>query len=188
MFLSKPVVRNSYPLLSDSSFRRLKRQGVIPQRFRNQAAGLDGPMDSARLALRGQQFPIGLSFLQHPKTGFRQMTRDRHFGAVVAAPGFNPLEKLVDVLVATAFAMEDGAASGFHKGPLQINIDVTAYGPIMKFSTARVFACHQATVARQLLGTVKPVDTADLGPDDHRQDLTHARQTARWSEGKAKKP
>src|SRR5262249_38281602 len=60
MLLSKPtpVIHNSYPLLSDSSIRRLERQNIIPQRCRNQWTGLDGPMDSARLALRGQhRFP-----------------------------------------------------------------------------------------------------------------------------------
>src|SRR5262245_40490421 len=125
MLLSKPtpVIHNSYPLLSDSSIRRLERQNIIPQRCRNQATGLDGPMDSARLALRGQhRFPIGLSFLKHPKTGFRKMTGYRHLGPVVAAPGFYPCVKLADVFEATTFTMNDRAVSRFHKGPLQIDI------------------------------------------------------------------
>src|ERR1043166_8454685 len=179
MLLSKPipVIRNSYPLLSDSSIRRLERQSIIPQRCRNQVTGLDGPMDGARLALRGQpRFPIGLSFLQHPKTGFRKVTGNRHLCAVVAAPGFNPLVKLADVFVATAFAILDRAASGFNKGPLQINIDIAAHRPVMKLSAAGALARYQATVARQLFGTVKPLNTADLGPDHHRQDLTDSRQ------------
>src|SRR5262245_3133662 len=179
MLLSKPtpVIRNSYPLLSDSSIRRLERQNIIPHRCRNQATGLDGPMDSARLALRGQhRFPIGLSFLQHPKTGFRKMTGHRHLGAVVAASGFNPLVKLADVLVVTALAIEDCAVGGFHKRPLQINIDIAAYRPVMKLSATGVLARHQATVACQLLGTVKPFNAADLGPHDHCQDLAHSRQ------------
>ena len=33
------------------------------------------------------------------------MTGHRHLGAVVAAPGLNPLVKLADVLVATVVAM-----------------------------------------------------------------------------------
>jgi len=79
------------------------------------------------------------------------MTGHRHFGAVVAAPGFNPLVKPADVLVVTALTIEDRAVSRFHKRPLQINVDVAAYGPVMKLSAAGVLARHQATVARQLL-------------------------------------
>src|ERR1700741_1123331 len=156
MLLSKPirVIRNSYPLLSDSSIRRLERQSIIPQRCRNQVTGLDGPMDDARLALRGQlRFPIGLSFLQHPKTGFRKMTGYRHLGTVVATPGLNPFIKLADLLVATTSAILDRAASRFDKGPLQINIDITANGAVTELSAAGVLARHQATIARQMPGT-----------------------------------
>src|SRR5262245_48406848 len=183
MLLGKPIpiIGNSYPLLSDSSIRRPKRQSILPQRCRNQATGLDGPMDSARLALRGQhRFPIGLSFLKHPKTGFRKMTGYRHLGPVVTAPGFYPCVKLADVFEATTFTMNDRAVSGFHKCPLQIDIDIAAYGTVTELSAAGVLARYQATVARQLLGTTKPLDAADLGPDDHRQDLSDS--------GKALKP
>jgi hypothetical protein len=40
---SIPVIRNAYPLVSDSSIRRLERQNILPQRCRNQATVLDGP-------------------------------------------------------------------------------------------------------------------------------------------------
>ena len=86
MFLSKPIpiVRVSNPLWSDSSIRRLKRQRIVPQRCRNQHAGLNGPMSEARLALRGRhRFPIGLSFLKHPKTSLREMARYGHLGFTV---------------------------------------------------------------------------------------------------------
>src|SRR5215470_5423789 len=189
MLLTKPipVIRNSYPLLSDSSIRRLERQSIIPQRCRNQVTGLDGPMDSARLGLRGQQrFPIRLSLLQHPKRSFRKVAGDRHLGAVVTASGFYPLVKLADVFVATAFGIEERAVSGFNKGPLQINIDIAAYGSVSKFSPAGVLARHQATIARQLLGTTKPLDTTDLGPDYYRQDLPHSRKALQQGDLRAR--
>src|ERR1044072_9580421 len=121
MLLSKPipVIRNSYPLLSDSSIRRLERQSIIPQRCRNQVTGLDGPMDTARLALRGQlRFPIGLSFFQHPKTGFGKMTGYRHLGTVVTTPGLNSFIKLVDVFVTKTIAILNRATSRFDKDHL----------------------------------------------------------------------
>src|SRR5215467_846101 len=179
MFLSKPVrvVRHRNPLLSDSSIRRLVRQRIISQRCRNQDTGLEGPMRRTRLALRGQhRFPIELSFLKHPKTGLREMACHRHLGPVVAAPSFDPLIKPADMMVATALAIENRAISGFHKGPLQIHVDIAAYRSVVKLAAAGVLARYQAAVARQLLSTIEALDTADLGPNHHRQDLAHPGQ------------
>ena len=130
MFLSKPipVVRNSTPMLSDSSIRRLMRQRIIPQRCRNQHAGLSGPMSAARLPLGGRhRFPIGLSFLKHPKTGLREMTRHGHLGFAMTPACFDPLVKPAGMTVATALAIKDRAIGRFHKGPLQIHLDIAAH-------------------------------------------------------------
>src|SRR4249920_3224246 len=94
------VVRNSHPMLSDSSIRRLMRQRNISQRCRNQDAGLGGPMRHARLALCGRhRFPIGLSFLKHPKTSLREVARHSHLRFAVATTGFDPLVKPADMTV-----------------------------------------------------------------------------------------
>ncbi len=145
MFLSKPipVVRNSNPLLSDSSIRRLKRHRNVPQRCRNQNAGLRGPLRSTRLALRGRQrFPIGLSFLKYPKTSFREMARHGHLSLAVTSACLNSLVKLADMVVLTSLAIKHRAVSRLHQGPLQINIDVAAHRPVTKFAAA---GCSRAT-------------------------------------------
>src|SRR5688572_27632742 len=180
MFLSKPlpVVRTSNPMLSDSSIRRLMRQRNIPQRCRNQNTGLSGPMRRARLALRGRhRFPIGLSFLKHPKTSFREMARHRHLRFAVTSARFDPLVKPADMTVLTTFPIKHRAVSRLHKGPLQINIDIAAHRPIAEFAAAGVFARHQPTVARQLLGTAEAFNGSDLGPNHHCQDVAHPRQS-----------
>ncbi len=105
MFLSKPIpfVRNSNPMLSDSSIRRLERQRIISQRCRNQRAGLSGPMSPARLALCGRhRFAIGFSFFKDPETGLREVARHGDFGFVMTAAGFDALVKLADMIVTTA--------------------------------------------------------------------------------------
>src|SRR5438093_4674820 len=180
MFLSKPfpVVRDSNPMLSDSSIRRLKRQRNIPQRCRNQNAGLSGPMRRARLALCGRhRLPIGFCFLKHPKTGLRETARYSHLRFVVATACSDPLVKPADMIVATTLAIKDRAVSRLHKGPLQINIDIAAHRSVIEFAAAGVLARYQAAVARQLLGTAEALDTSDLGPNHHRQDLADSRQS-----------
>src|SRR5687768_636608 len=119
MFLTKPIpfVRNSNPMLSDSSIRRLKRQRIIPQRCRNQDAGLSGPMSRARLALRGRhRFPIGFSFLKHPEACLREVAGNSHFGFAMAPPWLDPLVKPADMIVATTLAIKDRAVSRLNKG------------------------------------------------------------------------
>src|SRR5512145_327876 len=180
MFLSKPipVVRDSNPMLSDSSIRRLKRHRNIPQRCRNQNAGLSGPMNAARLALCGRhRLPIGLSFLKYPKTSFREMARHRHLRLAVTSACFDPWVKLADMIVATTLAIKYRAVGRLHKGPLQINIDVAAHRPVTEFAAAGVLARHQAAVARQLLGTAEALNGSDLGPNHYCQDLAHPRQS-----------
>jgi hypothetical protein len=95
VFFSKPLplVRYSFPMLSDSSIRRLGRQRTLSQHCRNQHAGLNGPMSAARLALCGRhRFPIGLSFFEHPETGFREvrqptLVESLSLGILYACPG-----------------------------------------------------------------------------------------------------
>src|SRR4030095_8554324 len=143
------VVRNSHPMLSDSSIRRLMRQRNISQRCRNQNTGLTGSMRHARLALRGRhRFPIGLSFLKHPKTSLREVASHSHLRFAVATPRVDSLVKPADMMVATALSVKQGTVGGFHEGP----------------------------VARQLLGSTETLNGADLGPNHHRQDVSHSRQ------------
>src|SRR5215208_6059418 len=180
MFLSKPipVVRDSNPLLSDSSIRRLKRHRNVPQRCRNQNAGLNGPMRRARLALRGRQrFPIGLSFLKDPKTSFREMARHGHLRLAVTSACFDSWVKLADMVVATTLAIKDRAVGRLHKGPLQINIDVATNRPVTEFPAAGVLACHQSAIARQLFGAAEAFNGSDLSPNHYCQDLAHPRQS-----------
>src|SRR5882724_3828553 len=159
------VVRNSDPMLSDSSIRRLMRQRNVSQRCRNQHAGLDGPMSLARLALRGRhRFPIGLSFLKHPKTGLREVTGHSHFRFAMAAPGFDPLVKPTDMIVATALSVKHGTVGSFHEGPFQIDIDIAAHRSKTDLPPAGVLSRHQPTIARQLLGSGEALNGADLGP------------------------
>ena len=156
MFLSKPfpVVRDSNPMLSDSSIRRLKRQRNIPQRCRNQNAGLSGPMSRARLPLRGRRrFPIGFSFRKHPEACLREMARYGDFCFTVAAPWFDALIKPADMIVATALRVKQRTVGRLDKGPLQIHIDIAAHRSKADLPAARILARHQPTVAGELLGT-----------------------------------
>ena len=138
------VVRNSNPMLSDSSIRRLMRQRNIPQRCRNQNAGLGGPMSRARLPLGGRhRFPIGLSFLEHPETGLRKMARHSHFRLAVTAPCFNPFIEPADMIVATTLAVKHRTVGRLHKGPLQVHIDITAHGSKTDLAATGVLPCHQ---------------------------------------------
>src|SRR5205823_7589599 len=144
----------------------------------NQNAGLSGPMRRARLALCGRhRLPIGFCFLKHPKTGLREMARHSHLRFVVATACSDPLVKPADMIVATTLAIKDRAVSRLHKGPLQINIDIAAHRSVIEFAAAGVLARYQAAVARQLLGTAEALDTSDLGPNHHRQDLADSRQS-----------
>src|SRR4029434_103005 len=171
------VVRNSHPMLSDSSIRRLMRQRNISQRCRNQNTGLTGPMRHARLALRGRhRFPIGLSFLKHPKTSLREVASHSHLRFAVATPRFDSLVKPADMMVATALSVKQGTVGGFHEGPFQIDIDIAAHRSEANLTAAGVFPRHQPTVARQLLGSTETLNGADLGPNHHRQDVSHSRQ------------
>src|SRR4029453_1478888 len=134
-------------------------------------------MSLARLALRGRhRFPIGLSFLKHPKTSLREMARHGHFRFAVAAPGFNPLVKPTDMIVATALSVKQGTVGGFHEGPFQIDIDIAAHRSEANLTAAGVLPRHQPTVARQLLGSTTNLNGTDLGPNHHRQDVSHSRQ------------
>src|SRR6266571_1907821 len=184
-----PVVRTSNPILSDSSIRRLMRQRNFPQRCRNQNAGLDGPMSRARLALRGRhRFPIGFSFFKHPKARLRKVASHGHFGFAMAAARFNPLVKSADMIVATALAIENRAVGSFHKGPLQIHIDISTNRSVVKFPPAGVLTRHQPAVASELLSTGETLHSPNLGPNHHCQDISHSRQTLKqvcfspWSE------
>src|SRR5207237_1365865 len=184
-----PVVRTSNPMLSDSSIRRLMRQRNFPQRCRNQNAGLDGPMSRARLALRGRhRFPIGFSFFNPPKARLRQVASHGHFGFAMAAARFNPLVKSADMIVATALAIENRAVGSFHKGPLQIHIDISTNRSVVKFPPAGVLTRHQPAVASELLSTGETLHSPNLGPNHHCQDISHSRQTLKqvcfsaWSE------
>src|SRR5438128_609061 len=184
-----PVVRTSNPMLSDSSIRRLMRQRNFPQRCRNQNAGLDGPMSRARLALRGRhRFPIGFSFFKHPKARLRKVASHGHFGFAMAAARFNPLVKSADMIVATALAIENRAVGSFHKGPLQIHIDISTNRSVVKFPPAGVLTRHQPAVASKLLSTGETLHSPNLGPNHHCQDISHSRQTLKqvcfsaWSE------
>src|SRR4030095_1993922 len=171
------VVRNSHPMLSDSSIRRLMRQRNVSQRCRNQNAGLTGPMRLARLALRERhRFPIGLSFLKHPEAGLREVTGHSHFRFAVATPSFNSFVEPPDMIVATTLAVEHCTVRRLHKGPFQIHIDIATHGSKTDLPTTGVLPCHQPTIARQLLGTTEALNSADLRPNHHRQDISHSRQ------------
>src|SRR5262249_14080419 len=155
------IVRDLHPLLSDSSIRRLKRQRFISQRYRNQDTDLKRSMSVTRLALRGQhRLPIGLSLLKHPKSRFCEVTCDRDLSALVATSPFDPFVKPADMLVIRAFAIENRTIGGLNEGPFQIHIDIATYRTTIKLSSAGVLTSHQAAVARQLLGTVKPFNGA----------------------------
>src|SRR5688500_3357769 len=174
MFLTKPIpfVRNSNPMLSDSSIRRLKRQRIIPQRCRNQDAGLSGPMSRARLALRGRhRFPIGFSFLKHPEACLREVAGNSHFGFAMAPPWLDPLVKPADMIVATTLAIKDRAVSRLNKGPLQIHIDIAGHRSKANLPAAGVLPRHQPAVTRQLLGPAVPLNVADLGPHHERKAI-----------------
>src|SRR5688572_6913140 len=147
MFVNKPipVVRNSNPMLSDSSIRRLVRQRIISQRCRNQRAGLSGPMSRPRLALCGRhRFAIRFSFLKDPETGLGEVAGHGHFSFVMTSAGFDPLVKPADMIVATALTIEDRAVGRFHKGPLQIHIDIASHRPEADLAAAGVLPRHQA--------------------------------------------
>ena len=101
------------------------------------------------------------------------MARHGHLRFAVTSACFNPLVKPADMVIATALAIKHRAVSRFHKGPLQINIDVAAHRPIAKLIPTGVLACYQAAVACQLLGTAKALNSSDLSPNHHRQDLAH---------------
>src|SRR2546422_9313460 len=164
-------------------------QRNFPQRCRNQNAGLDGPMSRARLALRGRhRFLIGFSFFKHPKARLRKVASHGHFGFAMAAARFNPLVKSADMIVATALAIENRAVGSFHKGPLQIHIDISTNRSVVKFPPAGVLTRHQPAVASELLSTGETLHSPNLGPNHHCQDISHSRQTLKqvcfsaWSE------
>src|SRR5439155_1638822 len=143
----------------------------------------------ARLALRGRhRFPIGFSFFKHPKARLRKVASHSHFGFAMAAARFNPLVKSADMIVATALAIENRAVGSFHKGPLQIHIDISTNRSVVKFPPAGVLTRHQPAVASELLSTGETLHSPNLGPNHHCQDISHSRQTLKqvcfsaWSE------
>src|SRR5439155_677702 len=78
------------------------------------------------------RFPIGFSFFKHPKARLRKVASHGHFGFAMAAARFNPLVKSADMIVATALAIENRAVGSFHKGPLQIHIDISTNRSVVK--------------------------------------------------------
>ena len=57
--------------------------------------------------------------------------------------------------IATTLAIKDRAVGRFHKGPLQIHVDIAAHRSKADLAAAGVLPCHQPGVARQLLGWPK---------------------------------
>src|SRR5215470_11860009 len=156
VLLDRPlsVVRSSNPMLSDSSIRRLMRQRNLPQRCRNQVAGLDGPKDSARLALRGRhRFPIGFSFLKHPKSCFREVACHSHLGLIVPAPCSQSLIKPADMVIATTLPIKHRTVGRLHKCPLKVAVHITTYRSEVELTPTGVLARNQPAVAGELLGT-----------------------------------
>src|ERR1700730_2819209 len=147
---------SAVPMLSNSSMRRLKRQRNMPQGCRNQDSSLYWLMNETRLA-RGERhrFPIGLSFLEHPKTRLRQVTGHRHDRFAVTPLGFDSVVQTTDMGVLTAFAVEHRTVSRLDKGPLKIEIDIPAHSPITDLPAAGVLPRHQPRVARQLFSSAK---------------------------------
>ena len=81
------------------------------------------------------------------------------------------------MIIATTLAIKDRAIGCLHKGPFQIHIDIASHRPEANLATTGVLPRHQPAVARQLFGTAKALDGADLSPNHHRQDLADFRQS-----------
>lgn len=105
------------------------------------------------------------------------MACDGHFGLAMAAPGLDPVVKPADVTVPTTLGIEQRAISRLDKGPLEIHIDIAPDRAKADLPAAGVLPRHQSAVARQLLGTAKPLDTSDLSPNHRCQGIAHPRKT-----------